>query len=128
MRSRTLARISESMMWPSSSTISRATPHSFIGCPSEQGPFYSSGVAPQPNYVVVSSDTHAAPDDLDQFLSYVEPADREAVAAFGDLSATAITMFGGRDQGEVDDDDPVRATAARRLAGMGVDTVAAHQW
>ncbi len=25
------------------------------------------------NYVVVSADTHAAPDDMDQFLSYVDP-------------------------------------------------------
>ena len=40
------------------------------------------------NYVVVSADTHASPDDLDHFLSYVDPAHREAVAAFGDLSAS----------------------------------------
>ena len=75
-----------------------------------------------PNYVVVSADTHASPDNLEHFLSYVDPADREAVSAFGDLSSTAITMFGGLDPGEVDEADPVRATAARRLAGMGVDT------
>ena len=74
------------------------------------------------NYVVVSADTHASPDSLDQFLSYVDPAQREAVAAFGDMSATAISMFGGVDAGEVDEADPVRATATRRLAGMGVDT------
>ena len=34
------------------------------------------------NYVVVSADTHASPDSLDHFLSYVDPAHREAVAAF----------------------------------------------
>ena len=80
------------------------------------------------NYVVVSADTHASPDSLDQFLSYVDPVEREAVAAFGDMSATAISMFGGFDPGHIDDPDPVRATAARRLAGMGVDTVAAKGW
>jgi predicted TIM-barrel fold metal-dependent hydrolase len=80
------------------------------------------------NYVVVSADTHTSPDSLDQFLSYVDPADREAVAAFGDMSATAISMFGGFDPGQIDDPDPVRATAARRLAGMGVDTEAAKGW
>ena len=79
-------------------------------------------------YVVVSADTHAAPDDLHHFLSYVDPRHREAVAAFGDLSSTAMTMFGGKDPGEVSDPDPVRATAARRLAGMSVDTDAAGQW
>jgi predicted TIM-barrel fold metal-dependent hydrolase len=80
------------------------------------------------NYVVVSADAHAAPDDLDQFLSYVDPNEREAVAAFGDLSAVAIPMFGGVDPGEVDESDAIRAVAARRLAGMGVDTVAAADW
>ncbi len=80
------------------------------------------------NYVVVSADTHASPDSLDHFLSYVDPAHREAVAAFGDMSSLAISMFGGFDPGEVDESDPVRATAARRLAGMGVDTDAAHSW
>jgi predicted TIM-barrel fold metal-dependent hydrolase len=80
------------------------------------------------SYVVVSADAHAAPDDLDEFLSYVDPAHRAAVAELGDQSATAITMFGGSDQGVVDDPDPVRATALRRLAGMGVDTVAAKDW
>ena len=80
------------------------------------------------NYVVVSADTHASPDSLDHFLSYVDPAQREAVAAFGDMSSLAISMFGGFDPGEVDESDPVRATAARRLAGMGVDTDAAESW
>jgi len=80
------------------------------------------------SYVVVSADTHAAPDDLDEFLSYVDPAQRESVAAFGDLSSTAISMFGGFDPGEVDDPDPVRAVGARRLAGMGVDIVATRDW
>ena len=80
------------------------------------------------NYVVVSADTHASPDSLDHFLSYVDPAHREAVAAFGDMSSLAISMFGGFDPGEVDESDPVRATAARRLAGMGVDTEAAAGW
>jgi predicted TIM-barrel fold metal-dependent hydrolase len=79
-------------------------------------------------YVVVSADAHAAPDDLDQFLSYVDPVHREAVAAFGDLSSVAIPLFGGVDPGEVDDSDPVRAVATRRLAGMGVDTGAAREW
>jgi hypothetical protein len=80
------------------------------------------------NYVVVSADAHASPDDLDQFLSYVDPAHREAVQAFGDLSSIAIPMFGGVDPGESDEPDPVRAVAARRLAGMGVDTEAAAEW
>jgi predicted TIM-barrel fold metal-dependent hydrolase len=78
-------------------------------------------------YVVVSCDTHAAPDDLDHFVSYVDPAHREAVAAAGELPSTAISMFGGIDPGETDDSDPVRAVAARRLAGMGVDTTAARE-
>ena len=79
-------------------------------------------------YVVVSADMHASPDSLDDFLSYVDPASRDAVAAFGDMSSLAISMFGGYDPGEVDESDPVRATAARRLAGMGVDTDAAEGW
>ena len=79
-------------------------------------------------YVVVSADAHAAPDTLDEFLSYVDPAHREAVAAFGDLSAVAIPMFGGVDPGEIADTDAVRAVATRRLAGMGVDTEAAAEW
>ncbi len=79
-------------------------------------------------FVVVSADAHAAPDTLDQYLSYVDPAHREAVAAFGDLSAVAIPMFGGVDPGEIDDEDAVRAVATRRLAGMGVDTDAAAEW
>jgi predicted TIM-barrel fold metal-dependent hydrolase len=79
-------------------------------------------------YVVVSADAHAAPDTLDEFLSYVDPAHREEVAAFGDLSAVAIPMFGGVDPGEIDDPDAVRAVATRRLAGMGVDTEAAAEW
>ncbi len=88
------------------------------------------GVGPSSGrpYVVVSADAHAAPDTLDEFLSYVDPSDREAVAAFGDLSAVAIPMFGGVDPGEVDDADAVRAVATRRLAGMGVDTDAASYW
>ena len=79
-------------------------------------------------YVVVSADCHAAPDDLDQFLGYVDPDDREAVAAFGDLSSVAISMFGGVDLGEIDEPDAVRAVAMRRLAGMGVDTEGAADW
>jgi predicted TIM-barrel fold metal-dependent hydrolase len=80
------------------------------------------------SYVVVSADAHAAPDNLEEFVSYVDPQHREAIAAMGDQSATAITMFGGSDHGAVDDPDPVRATAMRRLAGMGVDTDAASEW
>lgn len=79
-------------------------------------------------YVVVSADAHAAPDDLDTFLSYVDPADREKVAELGELSSTAISMFGGFDPGEVDEADAVRAVAIRRLAGMGVDTDRAAGW
>jgi len=78
--------------------------------------------------VVVSADAHAAPDDLEQFLSYVDPPHREAVAAFGDLSSSAISMFGGHDGEEVDDPEPVRRVAAKRLAGMGVDVEAASGW
>ena len=80
------------------------------------------------NYVVVSADGHAAPDDLDQFLSYVDPGHRQAVAAFGDLSSVAIPMFGGVDPGAIDESDAVRSVAVRRLAGMGVDTDAAAEW
>ncbi|MGO8871116.1 MAG: amidohydrolase family protein [Acidimicrobiales bacterium] len=80
------------------------------------------------SYVVVSADAHAAPDTLEEFLSYVDPAHREAVAAFGDLSSVAIPMFGGIDPGEIDEPDAVRAVASRRLAGMGVDTAAAAEW
>jgi predicted TIM-barrel fold metal-dependent hydrolase len=79
-------------------------------------------------YVVVSADTHAAPDDLDEFLSYVDPADREAVAAKGEQSSAAISMFGGVDASDIDDEDAVRAVAARRLAGMGIDLAAAEPW
>jgi predicted TIM-barrel fold metal-dependent hydrolase len=86
------------------------------------------GLASGRPYVVVSADAHAAPDDLDQYLSYVDPAHREAVAAFGDLSSVAIPMFGGIDPGESHEADPVRAVAERRLAGMGVDTEAASDW
>ena len=81
-----------------------------------------------PNYVVVSADAHAAPAGFDEMLSYVDPAHREAVAAFGDLSSTAMSMFGGVDPGQIDEADPVRATAARRLAGMGVDVAGARGW
>jgi predicted TIM-barrel fold metal-dependent hydrolase len=80
------------------------------------------------NYVVVSADAHAAPSDLDEFLSFVDPVHRESVAAFGDLSSVAIPMFGGVDPGNIDDADAVRAVATRRLAGMGVDTAAAAEW
>jgi predicted TIM-barrel fold metal-dependent hydrolase len=80
------------------------------------------------NYIVVSSDTHASPDDMDHFLSYVDPSHRETVAKYGNLSSAAMAMIGGKDPGPVDDPDPVRATAARRLAGMGVDIVAAREW
>ncbi|HXW39020.1 MAG TPA: amidohydrolase family protein, partial [Acidimicrobiales bacterium] len=79
-------------------------------------------------YVVVSADAHAAPDDLDTFLSYVDPAHREKVGEFGELSSTAISMFGGYDPGEVDEADSVRAVAIRRLAGMGVDIERAAGW
>jgi predicted TIM-barrel fold metal-dependent hydrolase len=79
-------------------------------------------------YIVVSADAHASPADFDLYLSYVDPADRDAVAEVGELSSTAISMFGGVDQGEIEDADPVRATAARRLAGMGVDVEAARDW
>ncbi len=97
-----------------------------------EGASGSAGASPDAvtgrNYVVVSADTHASPDSLEHFLSYVDPDHREAVAAFGDMSSLAISMFGGFDPGEVDESDPVRATAARRLAGMGVDTEAAGSW
>ena len=78
--------------------------------------------------MVVSADAHAAPTDLEEFLSFVDPVHRESVAAFGDLSSVAIPMFGGVDPGGIDDADAVRAVATRRLAGMGVDTAAAADW
>ena len=78
--------------------------------------------------MVVSADAHAPPTDLDEFLSYVDPAHRESVAAFGDLSSVAIPMFGGVDPGRSTMPTPVRAVATRRLAGMGVDTEAAADW
>ena len=65
---------------------------------------------------------------IDEISDQYESAVREAVAAFGDMSSLAISMFGGFDPGEVDESDPVRATAARRLAGMGVDIAAAESW
>ena len=80
------------------------------------------------HYVVVSADTHASPDDLDQFLSYVDPAAPRGGGRVRRDVVAAISMFGGYDPGEVDESDPVRATAARRLAGMGVDTDAAEDW
>ncbi len=80
------------------------------------------------NYIVVSADAHASPDDLDEFISYVDPADRDLVRAAGEQSSAAISMFGGSDPGELDESDPVRATATRRLAGMAVDTDAASEW
>jgi predicted TIM-barrel fold metal-dependent hydrolase len=86
------------------------------------------GDGDQRNYVVVSADAHAAPDDLDQYLSYVDPDYREPIRQFGDLSSTAISMFGGTDPGVYDDPDPVRSCAARRLAGMGVDVERAAGW
>jgi predicted TIM-barrel fold metal-dependent hydrolase len=80
------------------------------------------------SYIVVSADAHAAPDDLDELLTYVDPGHREAIAELGEMSNAAISMFGGTDVGAVEDPDPVRATATRRLAGMGVDVVAAQSW
>ena len=63
-------------------------------------------------YIVVSADAHASPADFDLYLSYVDPADRDAIAEVGELSSAALSMFGGVDQGEIEDPDPVRATAA----------------
>ena len=60
------------------------------------------------DYIVVSADAHASPADFELYLSYVDPSDRDAVAPAGELSSTAISMFGGVDQGEIDDADPVR--------------------
>ena len=54
----------------------------------------------------------------------LDPQHRELVATFGDLSSTAMSMLGGHDPGEIKDPGPGRATAARRLAGMGVDIAA----
>ena len=88
----------------------------------------SVGLSTGRSYVVVSADAHAAPDTLAEFLSYVDPGHRQAVAAFGDLSSVAIPMFGGIDPGEIDEPDAVRAVAARRLSGMGVDIGAAREW
>ena len=66
-------------------------------------------------------------EDLDEFVAYADPAHRDAIAAAGELSSAAISMFGGTDAAALDDADPVRATALRRLAGMGVD-VPPHEW
>ena len=96
----------------------------------EDEPPAGPGAERERSYVVVSSDTHASPATLDEFVSYVDPAVREEVAALGDMSSAAISMFGGADPGAVGDPDPdpVRAVASRRLAGMGVDTAAARPW
>jgi predicted TIM-barrel fold metal-dependent hydrolase len=81
------------------------------------------------SYIVVSADTHASPETLEEFLAFVDPAHREAVREVGELSSAAISMFGATQADEdVADDDPVRATATRRLAGMAVDTDAAAPW
>jgi predicted TIM-barrel fold metal-dependent hydrolase len=79
-------------------------------------------------YVVVSADAHAAPRDGGEYLSYVDPAFRTRIAELGDMSSAAISMFGGTASDPVDDPDPVRRTAANRLAGMGVDIAGAHDW
>jgi len=79
-------------------------------------------------YVVVSADAHAAPEDLAEFVSYADPQHREAIAAAGELSNAAISMFGGTAAELEAGDDPVRTIAARRLAGMAVDTVATSTW
>lgn len=80
------------------------------------------------NYIVVSADAHAAPDDMDLMLSYVDPEHRKLVEMFGNLSSTAMTMLGGENVVAIEDPDPVRATAATRLSGMGVDVEAASEW
>ena len=79
-------------------------------------------------YAVVSADAHVAPDDLEEYLTYVDPSFRDRIAEFGNLSSTALSMFGGVDPGDTDEPDPVRAKAIRRLQGMGVDTDAAADW
>ena len=99
---------------------------SSVRAPTREG--LDAGDAQGRNYVVVSADTHASPDSLDHFLSYVEPSHREAGGGLRGHVLPAISMFGGDDPGEIDDPDPVRAIAARRLAGMGVDIEAAEDW
>ena len=80
------------------------------------------------NYIVVSADAHAAPDDMQHYLSYVDPDFRDRISQFGDLSSTAMSMIGGKNVVAVADDDPVRSIAATRLAGMGIDIEAAKGW
>lgn len=82
-------------------------------------------------YIVVSSDTHAAPRDLDAFVSYVDPKHREAIQAAGKMgeeSDEGAMTFGGSDPGQVHDDDPVRLYAKRKLATFGVDIVRTEGW
>jgi predicted TIM-barrel fold metal-dependent hydrolase len=82
-------------------------------------------------YIVVSADTHAAPETFEEYLGYVEPAHREAIASVGELDLSAIrAAFGGHlaDATEFEHPDPVRATANWKASCMGVDTSGIGDW
>jgi predicted TIM-barrel fold metal-dependent hydrolase len=82
-----------------------------------------------PNYIVVSADTHASPESLERYLSYVDPAHRDQVAAQGmiDLAASRAE-FGALRTDHVHDPDPIRTAAIRKATGMSIDTDAAIDW
>jgi predicted TIM-barrel fold metal-dependent hydrolase len=82
-------------------------------------------------YIVVSADTHAAPENFDEYLGYVDPAYREDIATLGELDAAGIrAAFGGHnvDPADFEHPDPVRATANWKATCMGVDTSGIGDW
>ncbi len=80
-------------------------------------------------YIVVSSDTHAAPDTFEEYLSYVEPKLRDDVAGYGPLQlGQAKPKWGGRPIEEKPDGDVVRAAVRRKAGGLGVDVDVAASW
>lgn len=81
------------------------------------------------NYIVVSTDTHAAPETFDRYLSYVDPKYRSEIESYGAMDlAQARSEFGNLDAAHVDDEDVVRAAAIRKAAGMSIDIESATDW
>jgi len=80
-------------------------------------------------YIVVSADTHAAPENIEKYLSYVDPGYRAEIAEFGSLDLAVIRANVGHVDVEVEDEaDPVRRAARRKAAGMRVDIGAVPDW